>query len=220
MGRLFIVTNQFEKICSLLLPIIDNKIEYFVISNEKEWESEKQKIKNDDILFSFSHSILIPKEILKKVKIAINVHAGPPSYPGRDIQHFAIYDGVKTHGATLHRMTDKVDAGDILDVEMFPVKERTTPSELHKMANEASYKLIFRNLPKILSGEDMIPIGVKWGEKKYTRKDFVEMCSVTPDMSKREIEKRIKIFSVPGYINIKTQIHGIWFYFLEKEIKS
>jgi len=218
MAKLYVITNCLDRFRSLLIPIIDGKIVYRIITNEQELNYTEKNVKNDDILFSYSHSIVLNKRILEKFKLAVNVHAGPPSYPGRDIQHFAVYNGVTEYGATLHMMTEKVDSGEILDVEMFAVKEEINPIELHRLANDAAFKLISRNLPKIISGKKLVPIGIRWGEKKYTRKDFIEMCTISHSMSNEEIDKRIKIFTVPGYQNIRTNIRGYWFYYKNESI--
>lgn len=40
---------------------------------------------------------------------------------------------------------------------------------------------------------------------------FNEMCVLDCNMSKEEMEKRIRIFHVTGYQNIRININGHWF---------
>jgi methionyl-tRNA formyltransferase len=75
-------------------------------------------VDREDMLLSHSTSVIVPGKLLEPFgERALNIHAASPDYPGRDPHHFAVYDGVRRYGATLHRMARKVDAGAILDVE-------------------------------------------------------------------------------------------------------
>ena len=53
---------------------------------------------------------------LEKLGRAYNIHPSTPRHPGSDPQHWTIYDGTFVAGATLHMMSQNVDAGKILDV--------------------------------------------------------------------------------------------------------
>jgi methionyl-tRNA formyltransferase len=211
MKTLYFLTNCYSKIESLVHPLIGDKINIRVIKDNEDLNDCSKDISGDDILFSFSHNILVPPDILDKVQTAINVHPGPPDFPGRDAQHFALYQGITKFGATLHKMTEKVDSGDILDIELFSFNETISPTELAHLANLAAYKLIYRNLPKIIGGEILSPLPIKWGKTKTSRKMFNEMCVLDSNMSKEEMEKRIRIFHVTGYQNIRININGHWF---------
>src|SRR5215467_13519659 len=66
-------------------------------------------------ILSFLNPCILEPWLLERAP-AYNVHPGTPDFPGRDPWHFARYEGRREIGATLHRMTARVDAGEILDV--------------------------------------------------------------------------------------------------------
>jgi methionyl-tRNA formyltransferase len=174
--------------------------------------------KQIDLLISFGTSVVVPRAILMQPSLtAINIHAASPRYPGRDPHHFAIYDKVKKYGATLHYMTNNVDAGPIVDVEVFSVCKGTTPSELLELANRAGWKLIRRFLRSYALHGPPEPIsGIRWGKKKSTRKKFLELCRVTPSMSAKEIHHRHNATTMPGYRNLYVEFAGLQFRIDEK----
>lgn len=167
-----------------------------------------------DLLLSFGTNVIVPEWILKKQGlIACNVHAASPQYPGRDPHHFAIYDQAKQYGATLHYMTHNVDAGSIIDVELFDVELRTTtPSGLLNLAKESAWALIKRFFERYIEyGAPKAMSGMSWGTRKTTRKMFLDLCRINQSMPKEEIERRYRATAMPGYKNLFIDIHGFRF---------
>jgi methionyl-tRNA formyltransferase len=166
-----------------------------------------------DLLLSFGTSVIVPASFLESPDLlALNVHAASPDYPGRDPHHFAVYDGVKLYGATMHFMTSQVDAGQIVNVRLFDVPAGITPVHLLEMANEAAWALIERLFVMIASGAELqiIP-GIFWGQRKTTRKMFLELCRVDSSISKTEFSRRLLATSMPGYDNLYVELHGYRF---------
>lgn len=166
-----------------------------------------------DLLLSFGIGTIVPKWILDTPNLlALNVHAASPQYPGRDPHHFAIYDGAREYGSTLHYMTQHVDAGPIVDVETFNVPQAITPSGLLGLARESSFVLIRRFFQLYVERGAPKPMdGVVWGERKSTRKMFLELCRIDPAMTKEEVVRRKLATEMPGYKNLYIDIHGIRF---------
>lgn len=165
------------------------------------------------LLLSHGTSVIVPKNILTRPgAIAINVHAASPAYPGRDPHHFAIYDGAKQYGATMHYMTNIVDAGPIVDVELFDVPRNTTPAKLLALANDAGLVLIRRFFQRYAEHGAPAPLkDAAWGPNKSTRKKFLEMCRVDASMPEAEFKRRLKATAMPGYRNLFVDIHGYRF---------
>lgn len=165
---------------------------------------------HQDLLLSFGTGVIVPSWILEMPGLlALNVHAASPQYPGRDPHHFAVYDGARQYGATMHHMTKSVDAGPIVDVELFDVPAPVTPSELLARANDAGWSLIARFFQRFSENGPPTPMpGLAWGPRKTTRKMFQEMCRIDPAMSKDEIERRLKATAMPGYGNLYLDLHG------------
>jgi methionyl-tRNA formyltransferase len=183
-----------------------------VIANDIASLNEAAKI-CPNILLSFGSGVIVPSEILDMPDLmALNVHAASPAYPGRDPHHFAIYDGVSRYGATLHFMTREVDAGPIVDVEMFEVSTDATPFWLLERANEAGLKLIER-LFQALKTIKTLPVieGVGWGPRKTTRKMFLEMCKIDCTLSTEEVKRRMAATKMGNYRNLYVELHGFRF---------
>lgn len=93
-----------------------------------------------DYLFSIDNFDLLPKEVLSiPMKMGINFHDGPlPRYAGSYATNWALIGGETSHGVSWHVMTDKADAGDILQQETFPLSKDDTAFSLNAKCFEAS----------------------------------------------------------------------------------
>jgi methionyl-tRNA formyltransferase len=161
-------------------------------------------------LLSYGTSVIVPAAVLDRFEgRAYNLHAASPDYPGRDPHHFAVYDAAARYGATLHRMTPKVDDGPIVDVELFDTPPGVRPSQLLALANAAALRILLRSGPKIARGETLEPIpNVAWGSVKRSRKDFLAMCRIDADMSVEEFERRFNAFDGEAHDNLYIELHG------------
>ena len=162
------------------------------------------------LLLSFGTSVIVPAPLLEQPGLlALNVHAASPDYPGRDPHHFAVYDGATKYGATVHFMTSKVDAGPIVDMELFDVPTDATPASLLDQANQAAWVLLERLLEKLAGEKALAPLaGASWGTRKTTRKMFIELCRVDASMTVVEFASRLRATSMPGYSNLYMEVHG------------
>lgn len=72
-------------------------------------------IRNKDVLFSCFYDRMIPVEVLSTCDLPLNLHPSPlPWYRGVRPINWALKNGRPEHGATVHVMTDKLDAGPIV----------------------------------------------------------------------------------------------------------
>ena len=165
------------------------------------------------LLISFGTSVIVPAPLLELPGlVALNIHAASPDYPGRDPHHFAVYHGATKYGATLHFMTSKVDAGPIVDMELFDVTPYATPISLLDQANQAAWVLLERLLKKLADNVTLTPLeGVAWGARKTTRKMFEELCKVDPSMTEHEFLRRMLATSMPDYNNLYVELYGYRF---------
>ena len=107
--------------------------------NRPEWVSLIEELA-PDIIFSFYYRNLISSEILGIPRLgAINLHGSLlPKYRGRCPVNWALVNGEKETGVTLHYMVDKPDAGDIIAQRKIPILFTDTAYSLHKkMEKEA-----------------------------------------------------------------------------------
>jgi methionyl-tRNA formyltransferase len=120
-------------------------------------------------LIAFVTSVIVPKSILDQLGYgAVNFHPGPPDYPGWAPAHFSLYDQADEFGATVHLMVEKVDAGPIIDLAMFPVPPETTVFGLEGMAY-ARLAFLFWRMARELACQVALPpaLGVEWGRHKF-----------------------------------------------------
>jgi methionyl-tRNA formyltransferase len=107
-----------------------------------------------DLLFSFYFRHLLPEEILTVPRLgAYNLHGSLlPSYRGRAPVNWAVARGEKQTGATLHVMSTKADAGDIVDQEPVPIGPDDTAYEVQKRVTQAGVKILERRLSELAAG--------------------------------------------------------------------
>jgi methionyl-tRNA formyltransferase len=146
-----------------------------------------------DLLISFIGSWIIPERLLQGASYAaINFHPGSPEYPGTGCTNFAIYNGEKEYGVTCHYMKTTVDAGHIIEVKRFSIKEEDTVYSVTQQCYGLIETLFYEIMDCILQGNPLPSSAEQWKRKPYTRKELNELCYISPDMSAEEIDRRIK----------------------------
>ncbi|MBQ8753958.1 MAG: bifunctional UDP-4-amino-4-deoxy-L-arabinose formyltransferase/UDP-glucuronic acid oxidase ArnA [Lentisphaeria bacterium] len=113
-----------------------------------------------DFIFSFYYRNMLSEEILAvPAKGALNLHGSLlPKYRGRVPINWAIINGEKETGVTLHYMTRKADAGDIVDQEKIAITNDDTAKTLFCKAEKAAALMLDRALPLLKEGKaDRIP---------------------------------------------------------------
>ncbi|MGE4564455.1 MAG: bifunctional UDP-4-amino-4-deoxy-L-arabinose formyltransferase/UDP-glucuronic acid oxidase ArnA [Victivallaceae bacterium] len=108
-----------------------------------------------DFIFSFYYREMVKPEILEIPRCgALNLHGSLlPKYRGRVPLNWALINGESETGVTLHYMTKRADAGDIVDQEAFAIEDCDTAKTLFDKAVAASTKLLDRTLPLLKNGE-------------------------------------------------------------------
>ncbi|RMG41962.1 MAG: bifunctional UDP-4-amino-4-deoxy-L-arabinose formyltransferase/UDP-glucuronic acid oxidase ArnA [Candidatus Dadabacteria bacterium] len=122
--------------------------------NTPLWISKIKEL-NPEIIFSFYYRNLISKKILNIPSAgALNLHGSYlPRYRGRCPVNWVLINGEKETGVTLHYMTTKPDAGDIIAQEKISIDYDDTALTLHnKLAGKAA-ELLRRTLPDIKAGK-------------------------------------------------------------------
>ena len=146
-----------------------------------------------DLLISFIGSWIIPDTLLQQATFAaINFHPGSPEYPGTGCTNFAIYNGEKEYGVTCHYMKATVDTGNIIAVKRFPLKEDDTVYGVTQQCYQLIENLFYEIMDCILQGNPLPASAEQWKRKPYTRKELNDLCYIRPDMTKEEVERRIR----------------------------
>lgn len=108
-----------------------------------------------DFIFSFYFRDMVKGDILSIPRLgALNLHGSLlPKYRGRVPINWAVINGETETGVTLHYMTSKPDAGDIVDQEKFAIGDDDTARTLFDKAVTAAGILLDRTLPLLQSGK-------------------------------------------------------------------
>jgi len=99
-----------------------------------------------DILITAGFGQILKQESLSiALQASINLHPGllpqrPGSNPFRDV----LMGGDLNAGVTVHRLTEKVDKGEILEQISYPVPENAGERKLRELATNAGAALLFK----------------------------------------------------------------------------
>lgn len=107
-----------------------------------------------DFLFSFYYRHMLKPPLLTAARHgALNVHGSLlPKYRGRVPVNWAVINGETETGATLHYMTGKPDAGDIVDQQAVPIAIDDTAFDVFQKVTGAAANVLNRSLPALLAG--------------------------------------------------------------------
>jgi methionyl-tRNA formyltransferase len=165
-------------------------------------------------LVAFVTPEIVPASILAQLGYgAFNFHPGPPSYPGWAPAHFALYDQATEFGVTAHVMVEKVDAGPIVDVALFPIPAGISVLALEGLAYAHLSHLFWRMSKSLVTDPEPPPTRpIEWGATKYSRRAYRAICDIPLDISKHELDRRIRVFGGNHFGMAPTiNLHGFEF---------
>jgi methionyl-tRNA formyltransferase len=107
-----------------------------------------------DFVFSFYYRSMLGAPILRAARLgALNMHGSLlPKYRGRAPVNWAILNGERQTGATLHYMVERADAGDIVDQLAVPILADDDAREVFGKVTAAAEIVLARSLPGLIAG--------------------------------------------------------------------
>ena len=107
-----------------------------------------------DFLFSFYYRAMLGPELFTPPRLgALNMHGSLlPKYRGRAPVNWAIVNGERETGATLHYMTAKPDAGDIVAQQAVPILPDDTAFDVFRKVTVAAEIALDVALPGLING--------------------------------------------------------------------
>ena len=107
-----------------------------------------------DLIFSFYYRRMIPVSVLAAARLgAFNMHGSLlPRYRGRAPVNWAVLHGETETGVTLHHMTARADAGDIVDQEAVPIGPEDTAYEVMRRLVPAARRVLARQIDALKAG--------------------------------------------------------------------
>ena len=108
-----------------------------------------------DIIFSFYYRRMVGQNLLDiPPKGCLNLHGSLlPKYRGRCPVNWALINGEKETGVTLHYMTARPDDGDIVAQSKVKITDDDTARTLFGKMTEAAGQMLDETLPKIIKGK-------------------------------------------------------------------
>jgi methionyl-tRNA formyltransferase len=107
-----------------------------------------------DFIFSFYYRLMLAEHLLALARRgALNMHGSLlPRYRGRAPVNWAIIQGERETGASLHYMSARPDAGDLVDQQAVPILPNDTALDVFKKVGVAAELVLNRCLPGLLAG--------------------------------------------------------------------
>jgi len=143
-----------------------------------------------DVLLNVHSMHIIHREALTAPRIgSFNLHPGPlPRYAGLNALSWAIYNGEKEYGVTLHEMTEQIDAGPIAYQERFPLLDHDTPVTLAVRCVQTGIPLLLRLLDAAASGRDAIPLTTQDPvQRRYFGREVPNGGRISWDLTARQV---------------------------------
>ncbi len=212
-GVLTQARKEFGSDCDLNELATDNAIPVYM---------DPDSMPECDILYSVQYHKILKKEHIDKARqVAINLHMAPlPEYRGSNQFSFAIIDKKQEFGTTIHKIDPRIDHGDILFQQRFPIPENCWVDDLYKITFNASVMLLKDTLPALLN-EAYQPIPqetliAQYGTSLHYRNEMTTLKIIDLDWDKEKSERYIRATSMPGFEPPYCIIDGRKIYFSAK----
>jgi methionyl-tRNA formyltransferase len=107
-----------------------------------------------DLVLSVFYRDLLSDGVLRSARLAaLNLHPSLlPAYRGRAPLNWALVNGERETGVTLHHMVAKADAGDIVAQRAIPIAARETALSLYLKIEQAGIEILKEALPLVETG--------------------------------------------------------------------
>ena len=151
-----------------------------------------------DYLFSFG-PLIVRKALLDRVRrAAVNLHTGPPRWPGRGSVSFALLEDDAEFGVTAHLMAAAVDAGPILHVVRFPISADDDVESLDARTKSAIPELAETVLDDLLASGEPRPSGDHWERAALTQAELLERMRILDGDDESTVVRKIRAFAHPA----------------------
>lgn len=172
-----------------------------------------------DIIYSVQyHEILKQQHIDKAGQIAVNLHMAPlPEYRGSNQFSYAIIEGKKEFGATIHKIDTRIDHGDILFQKRFEIPIQCWVQKLYELTYTASLELFRETIGNIVNAQyTPVPqssLEMQYGSSLHFRNEIAELKHIDLGWDKQKIERHIRATFMPGFEPPYCIIDGEKLYF-------
>ncbi|WP_446469208.1 bifunctional UDP-4-amino-4-deoxy-L-arabinose formyltransferase/UDP-glucuronic acid oxidase ArnA [Xenorhabdus stockiae] len=151
-----------------------------------------------DIIFSFYYRDMLSQDILSLAKKgAFNLHGSLlPKYRGRAPVNWAILNGETETGVTLHKMSAKADAGDVVAQQAVQIEKTDTSLIVHRKIREAATELLNDILPRF-KADNYLSIPQDESQATYFGRRTAEDGEIFWHKSSEEINNLVRAVTEP-----------------------
>jgi len=152
-----------------------------------------------DIIFSVYYRAILPRKVLELApRGGFNFHPSLlPRHAGCFSGVWAILEGDRMTGVTCHRMVERVDSGEIVDVITLPIEASDTGISLYFKLVDTAHALFER----VLRQADCGPLRGRpqSGERSYHGREVPFNGIIDPEWPRDRIDRFIRALYFPPY---------------------
>ena len=174
------------------------------------WEDpKKQTLPECEVVFHCGGTKIIPASLLSIPRLGIlNLHpALLPKYRGRLSNVWALFNGETEHGVTLHWMTEKMDAGPIIEKCSYGIMEWDTGETLWGSFTRHGAKLLDRAIG-FWTGYGRITYGTDQDESEatYCPKGLPNNGIIDPSWDEEKAARLARALHFPPFPGAKYRV--------------
>ena len=175
---------------------------------KKDFSSIIKKIGDIDLLISINYLFIIEKNLINLPKLmAINIHGSMlPKYRGRAPHIWAIINGEKSLGITIHQIDEGCDTGDIILQKEIELSKTITGGEVLKMFT-SEYPLMLSSVIDSLEKNQIVTKVQNNSEATYFEKRGPEDGEISWDWEAERIYNWVRALTAP-YPGAFTYLNG------------
>jgi len=187
------------------VKVLAEKYKIVVVQPEKieNYKLEIEKLKPDLGIIA-AYGQILPKDILAIPQYGfLNVHPSLlPRHRGASPIQYTILNGDEKSGATIIRITEKLDAGPILAQKEIEISQKETFASLHNKLAEFGAELLIEAIPKLLAGK-LPPLPQDETKATYTKILKKDDGKIDWQKPAKEIERKVRALNPwPGTYTI------------------
>ncbi|MGE4064012.1 MAG: formyltransferase family protein [Rhodospirillaceae bacterium] len=195
MGRLILMTQrEFEAPLTEVIRRAAPRASLSFAWSLADLEAELAHDPGASRILSVGSNVIIPRRILSGLTSpAYNLHPGPPNYPGLFPSVFALYEGAREFGVTLHEMAPAVDTGAICMVEAFKVDPQWDRLALDTHTFVVLMHMLEKAAPLLADVHTPLRYcGDVWSGRRRGRTDFEALCRLPENFTAIELAQRLR----------------------------
>lgn len=160
------------------------------------------------VAFSVHYPVILRREALSRYRVVYNLHPGLlPWGRGYYPVFWAIYEGTPA-GASIHEISEGVDAGPVVLQEQVEVLPWDTGQTLLERVRDAEVRLFEQAWPQIFRGERLPSAPQASGGSFHRRREFVDLktSARVGSMKGDDLLRLVRAMTVNGHTGFEVEL--------------